>query len=112
MQVVNDAFGSKIDKGKPVEAANEEYLQQHKSSLPHLSAAVRVRHAMKPGNDGMKTKSVQDLSEAVQGTQTTLPDATEAMRLLQEMQVGPDAIDQYAKAARARWTTATMFQQR
>ncbi|KAI7192308.1 N-terminal acetyltransferase A, auxiliary subunit [Hortaea werneckii] len=111
-QVVEETFSSKTNKSKSVDATNEEYLQQHQSSLAHVKAVVRVRYAMKPADDGLKSKSVQDMCNALRTKETTLPDAVDGLTLLQEMQVSSDAKDQYLAAGRERWPAATAFKQR
>ncbi|KAI7644513.1 hypothetical protein KC318_g20585, partial [Hortaea werneckii] len=111
-QVVEETFLSKTNKSKSVDATNEEYLQQHKSSLAHVKAVARVRYAMKPADDGLKSKSVQDMCNALKTKETTLLDAVDGLTLLQEMQVSSDAKDQYQVAGRERWPVATAFKQR
>ncbi|KAI6858791.1 hypothetical protein KC334_g21778, partial [Hortaea werneckii] len=111
-QVVEETFLAKINKSKSVDATNEEYLQQHKNSLAHVKAVVRARYAMKPADDGLKSKSVQDMCNALKTKETTLLDAVDGLTLLQEMQVSSDAKDQYQAAGRERWPVATAFKQR
>jgi N-alpha-acetyltransferase 15/16, NatA auxiliary subunit len=91
-----------------VDEINEEYLSAHKDSAPHVHAVVRLRQAIKPGDDGMKRKSGKDLIETLKSDKTSLSEALDGLRLLEEIGA-QEARQEYVKAAHERWSEADAF---
>lgn len=104
-KVVQETFSSK-QPSKSVRDANEEYLSQHKTSAPHVQGVVRVRHTLKPGEE-----KASDLLPTLEAGKTTLEQAVDGLRLLQEIDAADSsAREQYCTKAGQRWTEADVFQ--
>lgn len=98
--VVKETFLSK-QPSKSVQDANEEYFASHKTSASHVQAVLSVRHALKPGEE-----KAQDLLPTLEAKETTLEQAVEGLRSLEEFGA---ARDEYCKKAGQRWTEADVF---
>lgn len=101
--VIKDAFLSK-QSSKSVHDVNEEYLSQRKDSAPHVQAVVRVRHALKPGSE-----SVKDLLPTLASEETSLEQAVEGLKLLEEVGADVAARQEYCSKAQERWVEADVF---
>ena len=89
---------------KSVQDSNEEYLKEHKDSAPHVQGVIRVRHAVKPGFENAK-----DLLPTLEAEETTLKQAIDGLRLLEEVSADTGAKEEYRKKAGQRWAEADMF---
>ncbi|KAK3623223.1 hypothetical protein LTR56_021703 [Elasticomyces elasticus] len=108
-QIVDSEFLQKFASKQEVEQDNEEYLGKHSKSAMHVQGVVRVRFALKP--EGDRTQSVKDLSNTLGEEETTLVQAEEGLRLLEDINADPKAREEYVAKARERWTEAVVFKQ-
>ncbi|KAK5130211.1 hypothetical protein LTR08_002296 [Meristemomyces frigidus] len=111
-QVIDETYLSKLDTKKSMDESNEEYLTVHRDSAAHVQSVVRLRRALHPDSSDATVKSAQDLRDTIGSEATSLQDAEEGLRVLDELRAGADAKESYVKAAKERWTEATVFQQR
>ena len=108
-EAINNAYLSKFTV-KSLEKCNEDYLESHKNSPPHIQSVVRVRNILAPGAEETKSKGKSDLESSVSLDTTSLQDAMEGLRLTDELQAGPEARDAYIQAAQKNFPEASVFQ--
>jgi len=77
-----------------------------------VQAVLRVRQALKPADESVKAKDVQVLVDSVKADETTMEQAVEGLRVLEEMGVSAEEREEYVSAARERWRGAGVFRQR
>jgi N-alpha-acetyltransferase 15/16, NatA auxiliary subunit len=105
-QVIDDTYLSKLDSKKSLEECNEEYLQNHKSSAPHVHSVVRFRAVLKPGAQETREKGVKDLLETLKLEGITLQQAVDGLEVLSE--IGAER-EEYVRLANQRWPEANAF---
>ena len=66
---------------------------------------------LKPGADDAKSKSQTDLESAVAKDVSTLQEAMDGLKIIDEISAGTEARNSYLKAAQKRWPEASVFQQ-
>lgn len=110
-EVIDSCYLSKLST-KSLEECNEEYLETHKHSAPHIQSVVRFRHVLKPGDEETKSKGARDLQSTLSLDSTTLEQAVEGLQILDEIGGGQDPLarEAYLQAAQKRWPEATALQ--
>ena len=108
-EAIKHSYLSKFT-AKSLEQCNEEYLESHKNSPPHIQSVVRVRNLLKPGAEETKSKGKSDLESSVSLDTTSLQDAMEGLQLTDELQAGPEAREAYIQAAQKNFPEASVFQ--
>ena len=101
--VVKETFLSK-QPSKSVQESNEEFFSHHKDSAPHVQAVIRVRHALKPGSENAK-----DLLSTLDAKSSSLEEAVDGLKLLEEIGADAGAKEEYCKKAGQRWAEADVF---
>ena len=107
-KVIDTSYLSKLSS-KSLEECNEEYLESHKNSAPHVQSVVRFRNVLKPKAEDTKSNSATDLQATLSLENTTLQQAVDGLQLLDELEVPSDARQQYLQAANERWPEASAF---
>ncbi|KAK3630605.1 hypothetical protein LTR22_021407 [Elasticomyces elasticus] len=92
-QIVDSEFLQKFASKQEVEQDNEEYL----ASTASRQCTYKV--------------CVKDLSNTLGEEETTLVQAEEGLRLLEDINADPKAREEYVAKARERWTEAVVFKQ-
>ena len=64
---------------------------------------------LKPGADDTKSKSKADLESALAKDVSSLQEAMDGLKLIDEISAGSEARDSYLKAAQKRWPEASVF---
>ena len=108
-EVIDSSYLSKLSS-KSLEECNEEYLESHKDSAPHVQSVVRFRNFLKPGAEDTKSKGARDLQTTVSLESTTLQQAIDSLGLFDELEMPKDALQTYIQAASKRWPEASAFQ--
>ena len=108
-EVIDSSYLSRLFP-KSLEECNEEYLESHKDSAPHIQSVVRFRHILKPGADETKSKGEKDLQSSIAVDNVTLQEAADGLRLLDDIEAKPEAREAYIQAAHKRWPEASAFQ--
>ncbi|KAK4507711.1 hypothetical protein PRZ48_001446 [Zasmidium cellare] len=106
--VIQELYLSRLSP-KSLEECNEEYLESHKTSAPHIQSVVKFRHVLKPGAEDTKSKGVKDLLATLELPSTSLADAQEGVQVLEEIQAGAEAKQSYVEKAHKRFPEATAF---
>lgn len=107
--VIDSCYLSKLSS-KSLEECNEEYLESHKTSAPHVQSVVRFRSILNPGTEETKSKGVEDLQATLQLDSITLQEAVDGLQLLRDIDADKGAREAYVQAAQKRWPDATIFQ--
>ena len=108
-EVIDNAYLSKLSS-KSLEECNEEYLESHKNSAPHIQSVVRFRNVLKPGAEETKSKGANDLQCTLSLDTISLQEAVDGLHLSDEIEVGPEARKSYVQTAHERWPEASVFQ--
>ncbi|CAK3961316.1 N-alpha-acetyltransferase 16, auxiliary subunit [Lecanosticta acicola] len=103
--VLQELYLSKLSP-KSLEQVNEEYLESHKASAPHVQSVVRFRNFLKPGAEENKSRGAKELLATIDLPSTSLQDAVEGARILDELKADKQP---YLEAARNRWPEATVL---
>lgn len=86
---------------------NNDYLERHKSSTPHIQAGLRVRALI--GKEG-REQNEKDLLATLSLDSTSMRDATAGLELLKEWGSSAEVKDKYKSTASGRWNRASVFQ--
>ena len=86
---------------------NDDFLQTHHASAPHVRACLRVRQSLDPGSS---EKNQQDVIRTLALEGCTLEDAEAGLELLREWKAKDQYGEDYVAAARERWPEASAFQ--
>ena len=85
---------------------NDDFLQAHHDSAPHVRACLRVRQFLDPSSSD---KNQQDVIRTLALDGSTLEDAVAGMALLQEWKAKDQYGEDYLAAAHERWPEASAF---
>lgn len=86
---------------------NNNFLNGHKSSGPHIQAGLRVRALI---GKGAKEANEKDLFAALSLDSTSMRDASAGLELLNEWGSSAEVKDRYRNSAAERWNRASIFQ--
>ena len=89
---------------------NDDFLQSHPDSAPHVRACLRVRQFLDPG--GSSEKNQQDVIRTLALKGCTLEDAVAGLELLREWKAKDQYGEDYLAAAHERWPEASAFQKK
>ena len=107
-EVIDSCYLSRLSP-KPLEECNEEYLESHKTSAPHIQSVVRFRHVLKPAAEETKSKGAKDLHVTLSLENTSLLEAVDGLHILNEIGASGEAREEYFQAALKRWPEASAF---
>jgi N-alpha-acetyltransferase 15/16, NatA auxiliary subunit len=85
---------------------NNDFVDRHKSSAPHIQAGLRVRGLI--GKEA-KQKNEKDLLAALSLEGTSMRDARAGLELLNEWDSSAEVKDKYLNTAADRWSKASFF---
>lgn len=110
-EVIDSCYLSRL-KSQSLEDCNEEYLESHKNSAPHIQSVVRFRNVLKPEAEETKPKGLRDLQSTLSLNGTTLEQAVDGLQLLDELEASQDPLARvaYVQSAQQRWPEATVLQ--
>lgn len=103
-KVIDDLFLSKLPSSTP-SARNEEYLQKHKDSATAVFAVVKTRQAI----NAEGSNSIKLIQDTLQAPNTTIQEAVQGLRLLDDIKADAAIKLTYIKTAHERWPQATVF---
>jgi N-alpha-acetyltransferase 15/16, NatA auxiliary subunit len=86
---------------------NNDFLNRHKASAPHIQAGLRVRALIRKGAE---EEDESDLLATLSLDSTTLQDAKAGLELMNDWSSSAEARNAYKKAAAEPWTRASAFQ--
>ncbi len=111
-QVIDSCYLSKLSS-KSLGECNEEYLDSHKDSAPHVHSVGRVRHILQPDADETRKKGISDLQATLKLDSISLEEAVEGLNVLDQIVAAQDPLarEAYMKAAHERWPEATAFRE-
>ena len=96
-----------VSKDTDLGKVNDDFLQEHHSSAPHVQAALRVRaHIL---DSAMTEKCSQDMIRTLGLENSDLEDATRGLEYLKGFKADQKYIDDYIAAANARYPEANAF---
>lgn len=87
-------------------AYNNDFIQKHSKSAPHLQAAYSTRYFL---NDSTKSENEADLTKTLDLPNITFEQAEQGLGLLDEWKSDEKAKDGYRSKAANRWSEATVF---
>lgn len=108
-EVVDATFTSK-QPSTPLAERNEQYLAAHKESAGAVLAVVRARKTLDPEGKE-KGKSLEELKRLTTLASAGLEEGKEGLVAVGELGANEEEREAFLKAARQRWTEATVFQQ-
>jgi N-alpha-acetyltransferase 15/16, NatA auxiliary subunit len=85
---------------------NNDFVDRHKSSAPHIQAGLRVRGLI--GKEA-KQKNEKDLLAALSLEGTSMRDARAGLELLNEWDSSAEVKDKYLNTAADRWSKASFI---
>ena len=88
---------------------NDEFLQKHHESAPHVQACLRAKQLLDPSSS---EKNQQDVIRTLALEGTSLADAVRGSELLKEWKAKDQYRDDYLAAAHDRWPEASAFQKK
>jgi N-alpha-acetyltransferase 15/16, NatA auxiliary subunit len=110
-QVMTSEFLSKVaDSSKSLEQLNEDFLLENWHSAPHVQAGVRLIQVLHPELEEAKKKGAKHLQQSLGEKNTSLRDAEEGLRVLEEIHGSTEDRETYVSKARELWPEATVFQ--
>ena len=86
---------------------NDDFLDRHKSSAPHIQAGLRVRALI--GKAGMD-ENEKALLAKLSLDSISMRDASAGLELLSEWGSSSEVKDKYRSTASERWNRASVFQ--
>ncbi|KAF1364842.1 N-alpha-acetyltransferas-like protein 15 [Lizonia empirigonia] len=87
-------------------AYNNDFIQNHSESAPHLQAAYSTRYFL---NNSTKSENEADLTKMLDLPNITFEQAEQGLGLLDEWKSDEKAKDGYRSKAASRWSEATVF---
>lgn len=109
MEVINAEFNTLLPASTDLAKHNNDFLQEHHNSAPHVQAALRVRQLLDPSS---LEKNLQDVIRTLALERCSLQDAVSGLEDLKGAKAKKQYVDDYVAAARERWPEATAFEQK
>ena len=106
MEVINAEFNDLLPASTDLAKHNDDFLQKHHDSAPHVQSCLRVRRMLDPSSS---EKNQQDLIRTLALAGCSLDDAIHGLELLEEWKAEPKYKDNYLAAAHERWPEASAF---
>lgn len=106
MEVINAEFNDLLPASIGLAKHNDDFLQKHHDSAPHVQASLRVRQML---DLSTSEKIQQDLIRTLALEGCSLDDAVRGLELLEEWKAEPKYRDDYIAAAHERWPEASAF---
>lgn len=88
---------------------NDEFLQNHHDSAPHVQACLKVKQFLDPSNS---EKNQQDVIRTLAFEGSSLEDAVRGSELLKEWKAKDQYQADYLAAAHERWPEASAFKKK
>jgi N-alpha-acetyltransferase 15/16, NatA auxiliary subunit len=95
-----------LPEDKDLSDWNDNFVDRHKSSAPHIQAGLRVRGLI--GKQAQQTNE-KDLVAALSLESTSMRDARAGLELLNEWGSSAEVKDNYRNTAAERWSKASIF---
>ena len=106
-EVIAAEFDSILPATTDLSKHNEEFLQKHHQSAPHVQACLKMKQFLDPSSS---EKNQQDIIRTLALEGSSLEDAVRGSELLKEWQAKDQYRDDYLAAAHERWPEASAFQ--
>ena len=106
MEVINAEFNDLLPASTDLAKHNDDFLQNHHDSAPHVQACLRVRQLLDPSSSD---KHQQDVIRTLALENCSLDDAVSGMRILEDWMADSKYKHDYVAAAHERWPEATAF---
>ena len=108
-EVIAAEFNPILPASTDLSKRNDEVLQQHHDSAPHVRACLRVRQFLDPSSS---EKNQQDVIRTLALEGCSLEDAVKGMELLGEWKAKDQYLGDYLAAAHESWPEASAFQKK
>jgi hypothetical protein len=105
--IVNSEFETLLPKSQPLGDWNDSFLASHKTSVPHVQAALTARLLLKPES---KSQCEKDLVSTLDLEDASLEKAIAGLDLLDEWRSSAAAKQAYVEKAYQKWSEASAFQ--
>ncbi len=109
MRVINSEFNHLLPASKNLAKHNDEFMQEHHNSAPHVQAGLRVRQLLDPSSF---EKNQQDVIRTLALEACSLEDAVAGLEQLTKSMPKTQYVNDYVAAARERWPEASAFQKK
>ena len=106
MEVINAEFNDLLPASTGLDKHNDDFLQEHHETAPHVQACLKVRQMLDPSTS---EKVQQDLIRTLALENCSLKDAVRGLEILEEWKPEPKYKDDYIAAAHERWPEASAF---
>lgn len=106
MEVINAEFNTLLPASTDLTEHNNNFLQNHYDSAPHVQACLKVRQLLETSSS---EKNQQDLIRTLALEGSNLMDAVRGLELLDEWKAEAKYRNDYVAAAHQRWPQATAF---
>ncbi len=106
MEVINAEFNDLLPASTDLAKHNDDFLQKHHTSAPHVQACLRVRQMLDPSSS---EKNQQNLIRTLALEGSSLDDAVRGLELLEEWKAEQKYKNDYIVAAHERWPEASAF---
>ncbi len=109
MQVINSEFNTLLPASTDLAKHNNEFMQEHQNSAPHMQAGFRVRQLLDPSS---LEQNQQDVIRTLALEGCSLEDAVAGLEQLTESKPKAQYVNDYVAAARERWPQASAFEKK
>ncbi len=110
---IQEVIAAEFDPILPVSAdlskQNDEFLQKHNESAPHVHACLKARQFLDPSSS---EKNQQDVIRTLALEGSSLEDAVRGLELLKEWKAKDQYQEDYLAAAHERWPEASAFKKK
>jgi len=109
MQVINSEFNTLLPASTDLAKHNNEFMQEHQHSAPHMQAGFRVRQLLDPSS---LEQNQQDVIRTLALEGCSLEIAVAGLEQLTESKPKAQYVNDYVAAARERWPQASAFEKK
>lgn len=109
MKVINSEFSNLLPASTNLAEHNEEFMQKHHNSAPHVQAGLRVRQLLDPSS---LEKNQQDVIRTLALEACSLGDAVAGLEQSKKSKPKMQYVNDYVAAARERWPEASAFEKK
>lgn len=108
-EIVSSEFEKLLPKSQSLGDWNESFLSSHKTSVPHVQAALTVRLLLNPDS---KSQCEKELLSTLDLEDASIEKAVAGLDLLDEWRSSLAAKQTYIEKAYLKWSEASPFQTR
>ena len=108
-EVIAAEFDPILPASADLSKYNEEFLQKHHESAPHVQACLKVKQFLDPSSI---EKNQQDVIRTLALEGSSLQDASRGLDILKEWDAKGRYRDDYITAAHERWPEAIVFKKK